>query len=437
MSNYQTRFDEATTEARRLVTSNGSNIREIIPRFYGNDFDRLTKSISGLLEKIDKNNFDHPEYLAHSNGNVAEYAISIIQGVPSSLESGANHFVQTTLPLILFCEERLLKAVGHYYYKVKDIKDRQVKEIQKLAEESLGFYATSSNTKDKIQEDKKKADEIFSELNSIANNAKAVSAKIEEIRSFVSKLASGDGRGKSLESLKRTAEEKVSLIESILIKAGKASGDADKALAKLDGSSQLFDKSMSELADITSRANIVLGLSSQAGLANSYVQESSKLAFRSHVFTGILYSTSLATALIAAFYILPSLEHSLATNGGSLVTKALPVTLIRATILAPLVYVIYFTSRQISSLEVLRMDYAEKAAASLAYSGYKGEMSEDIGLLERLRGSLLLKFAEHPERLLRKRPVTDKIEVEGPGFKASSSSAETLVYKDVTPGTDA
>jgi hypothetical protein len=66
----------------------------------------------------------------------------------------------------------------------------------------------------------------------------------------------------------------------------------------------------------------------------------------------------------------------------------------------------------------------------LAYSGYKDEMSEDVSLLERLRGSLLLKFAEHPERLLRKQPVTDRIEVEAPGFKASSTSAEASTQRD-------
>lgn len=430
MSNYQTRFDELTTEARRLVVNKGGEIRAIIPGFYGQDFDRLTKSISKLLEKVDKGSVDHPEYLAHSSGNIAEYAIQVLQGVPSSLESGASHFVQTTLPTILACEEKLLKAVGHYFFQVRDIKDRQVREIQKLAEESVGYRETARKSSVIAKELGESIEGISKTAEALKTQSSDDAQKIAETRELAEKLASGDGRGKSLEAFRRIAEGKIESIDTVLNKASTSSTKADASLKRLEEVAGKFDETRSDLDSIKAQAEAVLSLSNQAGLASSYLKESQKLAFKSTVFTGILYLTSIATALIAAFYVLPSLEHTITSNGGNLSDRALPVTLLRATILAPLVYVIYFTTRQISSLETLRMDYAEKAAASLAYSGYKEEMSEDTSLLDRLRGSLLLKFAEHPERLLRRRPVRDTIEVETPGFKATSSSAEVPLAAD-------
>ena len=83
---------------------------------------------------------------------------------------------------------------------------------------------------------------------------------------------------------------------------------------------------------------------------------------------------------------------------------------------------LYFTNKQIRTLEMLRMDYAEKAAASLAYSGYRDEMGRDATLLERLKGSLLMKFSEHPERLLRKQLPAERMEIDAPGFKMESQT---------------
>jgi len=430
MANFRTRFDEAAVEARRLVVSRGPEIRTIIPGFHGRDFDRLTNSISKLLEKVDKGSVDHTEYLAHSSGNIAEYSIELLQGVPGSLESGSAHFTQTTLPLIVLCEEKLLKAVGSYFYKVKEVKDRQVREIQKLAEESFGYRDKAREASELVSKLQAKSKEALSSVESAQAEATKTALKIAETKGAVEKLASGDGRGKSLEALKRTAEAKSATIVGVLADAEVASEKARESLAQLEEATSNFTQAQLDIGAIKAEAEAVLILSNQAGLAGSYLKESRKLALRSYIFTGILYLTSIATAIIAAFYVLPSLEHSFSATGGSVAERAIPLTLLRATVLAPLVYVLYFTTRQISSLETLRMDYAEKSAASLAYSGYKDEMSGDVSLLERLRGSLLLKFAEHPERLLRKRPVRDTIEVSAPGFKATSSSAEAPVAAD-------
>jgi hypothetical protein len=101
-------------------------------------------------------------------------------------------------------------------------------------------------------------------------------------------------------------------------------------------------------------------------------------------------------------------------------TQALSMTLLRALTLGPLVYVIFFTNRRISTLEILRMDYAEKAAASLSYSGYREQMTADDDLLHQLKASLLSKFHDHPERLLRGHATSTMAKVETAGFTAET-----------------
>lgn len=422
MSNFQTRFDNASTEARRLVGANAPEIRQTITKFYSSDFERLVRSISKLLELVDKGKVDHPEYLSHSSGNIAEHVVQLMEGTPASFEAGVQHFLQTTLPTLAASETTLARAVGNYYLSTREIKQNQIREIQKLATESLDFRNQALASKGKIDELIEPMKTQSAELDTLLQTSNANAKKITEIRDLVTNLASGDGRGKSLEALKRQAESKLQLIEETLKKASdsqKLATDLEIYLNELKGT---FDETIEQIDEIETKANLVLDLSSQAGLATSYLNESKNLEKKGYVYSAILYSTSVMAAVIAAFYVLPALQHSVSPGSEISLAQTVPLALLRSTVLAPLVYMIFFTSRQISVIETIRMDYAEKAAASLAYSGYKGEMSEDNSLLDRLRGSLLLKFAEHPERLLRKHPSTEKIEVSGPGFRASSMS---------------
>lgn len=424
MAGYQSRFDEHSADARRSFVAHGLAIRTIIPRMYGTDFDRLVKSLSSLLEKVDRGRVDHPEYLAHTKGTIAEQAVSLIASVPSALESGPEFFVQTTLSGLLHCEERLVRAVGNYYYKVKEVKDRQVRELQKLREEALGFYKESKDANEKLET-------VVSELEERINNIKAAEADaagalkaVNNVRSQVSKLASGDARGKSLEALKRKAEAKLVTIEDVLAKGMTAKVLSEETSRALNDTKGEIDERREALDSIKVEAANVLSLSSQAGLAASYIREAKRLGIKAWVFTVVLYMTSAAAVFIAAFYILPSLERTLEDGTVIIDETAIYVTLLRTAILAPLVYVIYFTTKQVSNIDTLRMDYAEKAAASLAYSGYKDEMAVDGSLLDRLRGSLLLRFAEHPERLLRKNPPKENLLEKTRRFRASSQRNE-------------
>lgn len=177
---------------------------------------------------------------------------------------------------------------------------------------------------------------------------------------------------------------------------------------------------------IKADAEKILSLSSQAGLAASYKAEGKELSTKSMIFTGILYLPALSTLVIAIFYVLPGLQAALAGDENIDVTHALLATLLRASVLAPLVYVIYFTTKRISALETLRLDYAEKAAASLAYSGYRDQMTSDEDLLRQLKSSLLTKFHEHPERLLRPGSSSTLARVSTPGLELETRTGPTI-----------
>ena len=320
---------------------------------------------------------------------------------------------------LLLCEDRLGKAVGNYYLKVRAVKNTQVREIDKLAAESLEFREAARVANIEAENAGSGASENLEKIQALLSEAELATTKLRNVRQAVEKLASGDGRHtKSLEALKKQAEEKLEVIETVLDNANTANDRTNNALQGLIVAEERFSSTDREVLEIKQRASEVLALSSQAGLASSYLAESKKLERTSGWFTVVLYATALVSLGVAAFYVLPTLEKSVSGTHEQFSTEAAYLTLLRATVLAPLIYILYYTTKRISSLETLRMDYAEKAAASLAYSGYKGEMSEDMPLLEQLRGSLLLRFAEHPERLLRKIPGIETVQVNRKGFKA-------------------
>ncbi len=109
-------------------------------------------------------------------------------------------------------------------------------------------------------------------------------------------------------------------------------------------------------------------------------------------------------------------------NAASLAESAL-LLLVRTLILAPAIAALIFTVRRHSKLETLQMDYAAKANTALAYSGYKDEVSDDPGLSRKLRDGLIVRFIEHPERLLSRSAGTEQVKLGPEGVTYTSSSA--------------
>jgi hypothetical protein len=76
--------------------------------------------------------------------------------------------------------------------------------------------------------------------------------------------------------------------------------------------------------------------------------------------------------------------------------------LVRTVLLAPFVFLAWFAAVQYRRIDLLRIDYAAKAAAAKAYIGYKDEVKGDQRLVNALRAFLIQRFGEHPVRLVTK-----------------------------------
>ena len=140
----------------------------------------------------------------------------------------------------------------------------------------------------------------------------------------------------------------------------------------------------------------------QAGLASAYKSEREHLQTQQNWFSYVFYGIILAIVAYAAIFILPIAENIFRTNGTNTLAmkeNAL-LLLVRFFILIPAVWALIFTNKRYITLEALLMDYAAKANTALAYSGYRDEMGDDIDLSKRLKDGLLMRFLEHPSRLL-------------------------------------
>lgn len=142
------------------------------------------------------------------------------------------------------------------------------------------------------------------------------------------------------------------------------------------------------------------------------------------------YPVTYGKGIHPAFYVLPVFEKFAANGDEFPVVERGLILLIRSAVLGPFIWAVVFTSNRLKRIETLEMDYAEKAAASLAYHGYKSEMDGDSHLLDRLRSGLLVRFSEHPERLLRKSPPTTEVEADDGHFRVATRTDNVAVVED-------
>ena len=145
-----------------------------------------------------------------------------------------------------------------------------------------------------------------------------------------------------------------------------------------------------------------------------------------------------AQLLYAAIFLLPIFRDLLGLNGGEKVSaqESALMLFVRLVILSPVVWALVFTNRRFRYLETLQMDYAAKTSTALAYSGYIDEMEADPELRKRLKDGLVLRFLEHPSRLLGKKEEVD-ISSSGPeGVRVESRSATNAAELQNADGDD-
>ena len=416
-------FDGRLPAIEQAIEAMPGDLDEVVPGMTKERLRRFFQRFSVQLGKLDKRGAKHPQYLAWEGITAPHYLLSLIDSAISHMGSGASTFAHNSLPKLTEVQDSIDKAIGADPAEIRSLSLSVAADLANAVAHSDEFLQTAQRNSGLVQDIANQTEVTFSRVRESSERAVTDAERVSEIKRSVELLVSPDGRSRtSLEALARRARERIVELEELAGKAQKAAEQAGTAAGDAYESHVAGSSIVDGLRKLKTEAEEILNLSSQAGLAASYKQEATKLQMRSAIFTGVLYAVAMGTLLIAAFWVLPEL-HSVVTSGrpGVGFWQALSLTLLRASVLAPLVYVLYFTTKRVSALETLRMDYAEKAAASLAYSGYREQMTNEDDLLKQLKGSLLIKFSEHPERLLRPDATHTSAKIKTAGFEAETS----------------
>lgn len=421
LSDFQIRFDQKIKDLDPHLKSLPT-LTATIPELTRDRVRLFFKRSSQLLAQVDKGRVRRPAFLAHANGHLGAAIIQNLDNIPS-YATDTNGFIQNVMVPQIEFQRKLEFAIGLTAQEFENIRQKSVGELREYLRETQELVES-------VSVERSEAEELLEEVTQSAN---AIRAKIEEIsviatrgEKFRERLEKLDGdarRADSMERLVRSVTKKVADVEEIAGKIPELQTLANDKAIKISVLHEQAKSEKEEIGKIRQNAEKILGLASQAGLANSYIQERSLLSRKRTMYNGIFYTGIIVLALAAAYYVLPVIENFAVKNGDASLGERALILLIRSVVLAPLIWALMFTSSRIKMIEALEIDYAEKAAASLAYHGYKSEMETDSSLLERLKSGLLLRFSEHPERLLRKNPPWTEVSAQNGSFKLKSVSS--------------
>lgn len=432
MTDYQRQFDEHVTAANSRVANHTTDLNDILPGLHPSQMRRLFANISKMLGNVDRKDVQHPEYLAATPRNVPERAIELIANVAPSFDSGAAHFVQNVLPSLVEVERRLMEAVGSAAFTTQQIKNQQIKAINRLLDTAEAAASRSRSAMQSSAQSSTSAAESLKQVQEILATAGSDSQKISEIRKLADKLSRGNAGQNPLEALVRSARERSEEIDAIKTKAIQAEKSASNSAEEASRNRTSSEETLKSLQESDRQADDILRNATQAGLAGAYKTERDKLATEQNRFALAFYGIIGLIILYAAVFLLPIFKQLAGLNGGGAsVGESALMLFVRLVILSPVVWALIFTNRRFRYLETLQMDYAAKTSTALAYSGYIDEMESDPELSKRLKDGLVLRFLEHPSRLLGKKQEVD-VSSSGPeGVRVESRTASASVAQEL------
>lgn len=427
MSDFQNQFDQLVAAANSAVADYGEDLNDVLADLRPANVRRLIANISKLLGQVDRREAKNPEYLAGTPRSVPERAIELIASVPTSFNSGADHFVQNVLSALVEVERHLFEAVGSAAFSAQQIKNQQIRAIDRLRQNAESSADAAREAMTEAAKSRAIVDQAAQEIQTALQAASTDSQKVAEVRRIADRLSRGNASQNPLEKLVRGAQDRFAEIETIKIKAGQAESSAAKN-AEIAAKHELeAANALTSLQDSDRKADGILRNATQAGLAGAYKTERDRLSTEQNRYAFVFYGTIAGIVVYAALFLLPIFRDLLGINGGEKVTaqESALMLFVRLVILSPVVWALVFTNRRFKYLETLQMDYAAKTNTALAYSGYIDEMDADPGLRKRLKDGLVLRFLEHPSRLLGKKEEID-ISSSGPdGVRVESRSATT------------
>lgn len=424
MTDFQAQFDGYVAEANSAAANKVIELKEALPAMHPAVVRRLLTNISLLLGKVDRKEIKHPEFLANAPQNIPERAVELASGIKPSFDEGVENFIKNHLPHLVDVEAKLIAAVGVGAYKIPDIKNSQVRALDQILDRANQKYSDIGSVLSELKTRDQDTSGLIQEIGDKLKQAISDQAKIEEVKKLAERLSRSNASQNPLERLVRSAREKSEEIDEVLSKAREAEKSSSDHAISAKNHQERSASVLEALETSNERARDILNNATQAGLAGAYKVERDKLASQQRNFAYTFYGIILLIVIYAAVFILPIVQDVLGINGGeSVSTRDGAILLaVRLLILAPAIWALIFTNRRYIYLETLQMDYAAKASTALAYSGYRDEMGHDNVLSDRLKDGLVVRFLEHPSRLLGKKIEVNTSEVGPEGAKYASST---------------
>lgn len=219
MSDFQNQFDQNVTSANSRVVEHAGELNSLIPGLQAAQIRRLLTNISKMLGQVDRREAAHPEYLAGAPRSVPERAVELIASIAPSFDSGSAHFVQNVLPSIVDVERRLVEAIGSAAFNTQQIKNQQIKAIEKLTNNAQAAYNRTHAAMTQANQSNEAAAEALKEIQTALATSNTDHQKVAEIRNLAEKLSKGNASENPIEALVRNARERSTEIDEIKSKA--------------------------------------------------------------------------------------------------------------------------------------------------------------------------------------------------------------------------
>lgn len=365
-------------------------------------------SFKNLLARVDEETGIDFAALAYSNTNVPQQVLNTFATVIAQAGNGTDHFIQNYLPTLLDLRNRLENATAsaalpqHNPPAVRKRLSSLDRLINERIEQADSVAEQSSDLQAAVEATRAAAAEAEQHTESLKKLTEEIEALKDKAKYIVEDDDNPDEPSIStiydqVNARRSATEGEFKKIEEAVKRANKAAATAEQ----LKGNTEALRK---EAQGVLDQAKAAMRGATQAGLAESFISERDKKMIGLAV-----YGTALAIAVVGAIIfavkeVLPAVDlltnavAARTNNIGALTTGLL----IRSVLLAPFVFLGWFAALQYRRIDLLRIDYAAKAAAAKAYVGYKDEMKGDPKLISALKAHLIQRFGEHPVRLVTK-----------------------------------
>lgn len=379
-----------------------------VPGLTKEDLIRFITSFGGLLSRVDKVTGVEIAALAYSNTSVPQHLINLLPTISSQAPNGADHFVQNYLPTLLDLRTRLEAATGAAAVpeSAPPALRKRLAAIDRLVEEGLNTAEAASTRSEELERSVETSQTLIAETAEKRTELEALVSEIEALREKAKFIVEDDADPENpaittiyskLNSQRESVDAQVKKIDEAVKRANKSAATAEQ----LKGNTDNICKDAQGVLD---QARSAMRGATQAGLAESFIAERDSKMTGLSIFGTLLLIAVIGAIVFAVREVLPAVDlltNAVAKEDSSIGALSTGL-LIRSVLLAPFVFLGWFAAIQYRRIDLLRIDYAAKAAAAKAYVGYKDEMKGDPKLVAALKAHLIQRFGEHPVRLVTK-----------------------------------